>query len=106
MGIDKDLGVDLVYAWPIAESAVMGARATVKVLLSREIRQAPDPDAFMQGKVEEFRKAADAYPMAHSTFVDDIIEPAETRSVLLRSLEAILDERDGIEPARHGNIPL
>jgi acetyl-CoA carboxylase carboxyltransferase component len=106
MGIDKDLGVDLVFAWPIAESAVMGARGAVKVLFGREMKEAGDPEDFLRRKVEEFRKAETAYPMAHSTFVDDIIEPEETRHVLIRSLEAILGERGRIEPATHGNIPL
>jgi len=106
MGIDKDLGIDLVYAWPIAESAVMGARGTVKVLYRKEIEEAGNPEEFFRAKVEEFRRAATAYSMAHSTFVDDIIDPARTRDVLIRGLESITSERRFPGPAAHGNIPL
>ena len=107
MGIDKDLGVHVVYAWPIAESGVMGARATVKVLYRDEIKLARDPEAFYREKVEEFRGSTNPYIMAHSTFIDDIIEPAETRRRLIASLEVLLSKRR-ISPdkTRHGNIPL
>ena len=106
MGIDKDLGVDVVYAWPIAESAVMGARATVKVLFKNELKEAKDPERFINEKIKEFKEAATAYPMAYSTFIDDIIEPAETRDILIKTLESILSERKKIKSSTHGNIPL
>ncbi len=107
MGIDKDLGVHVVYAWPIAESGVMGARATVKVLFKDEIKAAPDPEAFFEEKVEEFRRTASPYIMANSTFIDDIIEPAETRARLIATLEILLSKRKiPKEKTPHGNIPL
>lgn len=106
MGIDKGLNVYLIYAWPIAESAVMGARGTVKVLYRKEIEEAGNPEELFRAKVEEFRRAATAYSMAHSTFVDDIIDPARTRDVLIRGIESITSERRFPGPAAHGNIPL
>ncbi len=107
MGIDKDLGVHVVYAWPIAESGVMGARATVKVLFKNEIKSAPDPEAFFRDKVEEFRESTSPYVMAHSTFIDDVIEPAETRRRLIATLEVLLAKRKiPSDKTPHGNIPL
>ncbi len=107
MGIDKDLGVHVVYAWPIAESGVMGARATVKVLFRDEIRAAKDPEAFFEAKVEEFRRTESPYIMANSTFIDDIIEPAETRARLVATLEVLLSRRNIPKgKTNHGNIPL
>ncbi len=107
MGVDKDLGVHVVYAWPIAESGVMGARATVKVLFKDEIKAARDPDAFYEAKVEEFRKTETPYIMANSTFIDDIIEPAETRARLIATLEVLLSRRKIPKgKTNHGNIPL
>ncbi len=107
MGIDKDLGIHVVYAWPIAESGVMGARATVKVLFKHEIEAAPDPSAFFEQKVSEFRKTEDPYMMANSTFIDDIIEPSETRARLISTLEVLLAKRKKLTgKVNHGNIPL
>ena len=107
MGVDKDLGVHVVYAWPIAESGVMGARATVKVLFKDEIKAARGPDAFYEAKVEEFRKTETPYIMANSTFIDDIIEPAETRARLIATLEVLLSRRKIPKgKTNHGNIPL
>ncbi len=107
MGIDKDLGVHVVYAWPIAESGVMGARATVKVLFKDEIEAAKDPEAFFEEKVQEFRETTNPYIMANSTFIDDVIEPAETRGRLIATLEILLSRR-GLPKGKtnHGNIPL
>ena len=107
MGIDKDLGVHVIYAWPIAESGVMGARATVEVLFRDEIRSAPDPEAFFREKVAEFQKTVSPYAMAHSTFIDDIIEPSETRRCLIAALEVLLSKRRiSRDKTPHGNIPL
>ncbi len=107
MGVDKDLGVHVVYAWPIAESGVMGARATVEVLFREEMASAPDPEAFLDRKVEAFRQAESPYIMANSTFIDDIIEPAETRRCLITTLGILLAKRRIPEgKTNHGNIPL
>ena len=107
MGIDKDLGVHVVYAWPIAESAVMGAKATVKVLYKDEIRNAENPEAFFEEKVEAFKRSSSPYVMAHSTFIDDVIEPAETRGKLIDTLEILLSKKKiPTDKTAHGNIPL
>jgi len=106
MGIDKDIGVDHIYAWPIAESAVMGAEAIVKVIFRKEIAQAENPEEFTQKKVAEFKENADPYPMAYGELVDDIIEPRETRARLIVTLEALYGKRESKPTKRHGNIPL
>ncbi len=96
-----------VYAWPIAESGVMGAQTTVEVFFRDEIRSAKDPEAFFCEKVAEFQKTASPYAMVHSIFIDDIIEPAETRDRLIATLEVFLSKRRILrDKTRHGNIPL
>lgn len=106
MGIDKDIGIDHIYAWPIAESAVMGAEATVRVIYRKQIAEAENPEQFMEQKVREFNKVSGAYPMVYSELVDDVIEPRETRARLIATLEALLGKKEIRPPKRHGNIPL
>ncbi len=106
MGIDKDIGIDHVYAWPTGESAVMGAEAVADVIYGKEIKAAQDPAAFRKEKIRELKAAADPYPMAHGGLVDDIIEPAETRRRLFMSLAALTGKKEHRYPKRHGNIPL
>ena len=106
MGIDKDIGVDHVYAWPTGESAVMGAEAVADVIYGKEIKAAPDPAALREEKVRELKAAANPYPMVHGGLVDDIIEPAETRRKLFMSLESLTGKKENRYPKRHGNIPL
>jgi len=107
MGVDKDLGVHIVYAWPVGESAVMGAKATVKVLYKDEIKNARDPEAFFEERVDAFKKSSSPYVMAHSTFIDDVIEPAETRGKLIDAFELLLLNRKiPKNKTNHGNIPL
>jgi len=106
MGIDKDIGIDHIYAWPIAESAVMGAEATVRVLFREEIARAEHPDEFIRGKVAEFTENAEVYPMVYGELVDDVIEPRETREKLIITLEALSGKKESKPYKRHGNIPL
>ncbi len=106
MGIDKDIGIDHIYAWPIAESAVMGAEATVRVIFREEIARAENPDDFIRGKVAEFKENTDAYPMAYGELVDDVIEPRETRAKLIITLEALYGKKESKPIKKHGNIPL
>ena len=90
MGIDKDIGIDHVYAWPTAESAIMGAEAVADVIYGKEIAAAKSSEALRQKKIKELKAAANPYPMVYGGLVDDIIEPAETRSKLILSLESLL----------------
>lgn len=106
MGINKDIGVDHIYAWPIAESAVMGAEATVRVIFQKEIAKSKNPAEFIRKKVVEFKKTADPYPLVYGEQVDDIIEPRETRARLITTLEFLRGKKESKPIKKHGNIPL
>lgn len=106
MGIDKDIGVDHIYAWPTGESAIMGAEGVANVIYGREIAQSKNPEELREQRIKELKKAANPYPMAYGGLVDDIIEPAETRRRLIETLEAISEKEMVMPSKRHGNIPL
>ncbi|MFC1981736.1 acyl-CoA carboxylase subunit beta, partial [Chloroflexota bacterium] len=106
MGIDKDMGVDHIYAWPIAESAVMGAEASVRVIFRKEIAQAQNPEKFIRRKVSEFKETADAYSMVYGELVDDVIEPQDTRARLIATLENLQGKKESKPAKKHGNMPL
>ncbi len=103
----KDLGADLVYAWPTAEIAVMGAEGAVKVLFRKELKDAEDPKAKAAELNDSYRKKfASPYQAAENGMVTDVIEPAQTRAVLSLALRNTLNKRDTRPPKKHGNIPL
>jgi acetyl-CoA carboxylase carboxyltransferase component len=106
MGIDKDIGIDYIYAWPTAESAIMGAEAVAEVIYGKEIAKADDQETFRKEKIRELKEAAKPYPMVFGGLVDDIIEPWETRKKLIVTLESIIGKEEIRYPKRHGNIPL
>jgi propionyl-CoA carboxylase beta chain len=106
MGIDKDIGIDHIYAWPTAESAIMGAEAVVDVIHGKEIATADKPESFRKKKIKELKEAAKPYSMVYGGLVDDIIEPAETRQRIFMSLEHLIGKQEVRYPKRHGNIPL
>jgi len=106
MGIDKDIGVDHIFAWPTGESAIMGAEAVANIIYSKEIAETDDPETFRKKKIEELKEAARPYPMAYGGLVDDIIEPGETRRRLILTLESLTGKQEIRYPKRHGNIPL
>ena len=106
MGIDKDIGIDYIYAWPTAESAIMGAEAVAEVIYGKEIAKAHDQETFRKERIRELKEAADPYPMVFGGLVDDIIEPGETRRKLIVTLESIIEKEEMRHPKRHGNIPL
>ena len=98
---------DLVYAWPSAEIAVMGPDGAVNVVFRREIDAADDPDATRQRLIREYtEKFANPFVAAARGYVDDIIEPAETRARLIAGLEMLKNKRDTNPTKKHGNIPL
>jgi propionyl-CoA carboxylase beta chain len=102
-----DMGADVVYAWPTAEIAVMGAEGAVKVLFKREIAAAKDPKAKEAELVAEYRdKFASPYQAASKGMITDIIEPAQTRAVLAMALRNTLSKRETRPPKKHGNIPM
>lgn len=103
----RDMGADLVFAWPTAEIAVMGAEGAVKILYKREIAGAEDPKAADAAYVKEYRdKFASPYLAAAKAMITDIIEPAQTRSFVAMALRNTLSKRETRPPKKHGNIPL
>jgi propionyl-CoA carboxylase beta chain len=103
----KHIRGDINFAWPSAEIAVMGPKGAVEIIFKKEIESAPDPEKATEQKVAEYReKFANPYIAAERGYVDEIIEPQETRPKLIRSLE-ILDTKVDTNPKKkHGNIPL
>jgi acetyl-CoA carboxylase carboxyltransferase component len=103
----KSIGADLAFAWPSAELAVMGPQGAVEIVYRRELAEANDPAARRAELVEEYtEKFANPYIAAERGYVDDVIEPADTRKVLIRSLEMLISKREELPHRKHGNIPL
>jgi propionyl-CoA carboxylase beta chain len=103
----KHIRSDVNYAWPTAEIAVMGAEGAVNILYRRELDAAGDVAAVRAAKIAEYReKFANPYVAAQRGFVDDVIQPRETRTKLIRALASLETKRDRNPPKKHGNIPL
>ncbi len=103
----KYLGTDVNYAWPSAEIAVMGAEGAVNIMFRREINQAADPEAEQKRLAENYRlRFNNPYHAASAGYVDDIIEPRETRAKIIASLAALRDKYSPAPPRKHGNIPV
>ncbi len=103
----RDMGADLVYAWPCAEIAVMGAEGAVNVLYKKEISAAEDPQKRAAELAAEYReKFSSPYEAAAKAMITDIIEPAQTRGVVAMALRNTLSKRETRPPKKHGNIPL
>jgi methylmalonyl-CoA carboxyltransferase large subunit len=103
----KGLGADRVVAWPTAEIAVMGADGATEIVFRREIDGADDQDARRRELVEEYRETfANPYIAAGRRLVDDIIEPANTRTYLAQALESLHGKRELRPQKKHGLIPL
>jgi propionyl-CoA carboxylase beta chain len=103
----KHIRGDYNVAWPTAEIAVMGPKGAVEILFKKEIADAADPTAAMDARVSEYtEKFANPYVAAAHGFVDDIIDPRETRPRLIDALESLAGKRDKNPAKKHGNIPL
>jgi propionyl-CoA carboxylase beta chain len=103
----KHIRGDLNLAWPTAEIAVMGPKGAVEILYRREIAEAEDPEVRASELEAEFRETfAHPYLAARRGFLDDVIDPRETRSRLISGLEMLEEKRDRNPPRKHGNIPL
>jgi acetyl-CoA carboxylase carboxyltransferase component len=103
----KHIRGDVNLAWPSAEIAVMGPDGAVNVIARKELEQAPDPVKRKAELVDEYRtKFANPYIAAQRGFIDDVIEPRETRPRLINALEMLQNKRDANPPKKHGNIPL
>jgi propionyl-CoA carboxylase beta chain len=103
----KHIRGDLNLAWPTAEIAVMGPKGAVEILHRKEIAEADDPEERTRELEEQFRdKFAHPYRAAARGYVDDVIDPRETRGRLVSGLEMLEDKRDRNPPKKHGNLPL
>ena len=103
----KQLRGDMNYAWPTAEIAVMGGAGAVEVLYAKEAKDAPDPKAFMAEKEAEYTKLfANPYNAAKYGYIDDVIEPRNTRFRIIRALQQLQTKKLTNPAKKHGNIPL
>ena len=103
----KHIRTDVNFAWPTAEIAVMGPEGAVNILYKRELDSADDPDRLRAERVAEFReKFANPYVAASRGFVDEVIQPRQTRARLIAALAGLETKRDRNPPKKHGNIPL
>jgi acetyl-CoA carboxylase carboxyltransferase component len=103
----KHIRGDLNLAWPTAEIAVMGPEGAVEIIFRREIQGASDPAARKAELAAEYReKFANPYIAASRGYIDDIIEPRDTRARLINALNVFQNKRDHNPPKKHGNIPL
>src|SRR4029079_9163327 len=103
----KHIRGDLNLAWPTAEIAVMGPEGAVNIIFRKELAQAVDPVARKAELVAEYReKFANPYVAASRGYIDDVVEPHETRARLINGLEMLHNKRDSNPQKKHGNIPL
>jgi propionyl-CoA carboxylase beta chain len=103
----KHIRTDVNLAWPTAEIAVMGPEGAVNIVYRRELMSAGDQAAVRQQKVEEFRdRFANPFVAAERGFIDDVIEPRETRPRIIRALRMLETKVDTMPRKKHGNIPL
>jgi len=104
---NKELGADLVLAWPSAQIAVMGAEGAANIVFKNEIKEAADPVAKRQEKVAEYEeKFNNPYRAAEMGYVDDIIEPATARQRIINGFDMLASKRQSLPAKKHGNIPL
>ncbi|MDX2133467.1 MAG: acyl-CoA carboxylase subunit beta [Saprospiraceae bacterium] len=103
----KHIGADMNFAWPSAEIAVMGAKGASEIIFKREIETAPDPAAKLLEKEKEYAETfANPYRAAARGYIDEVIDPAETRRKLIKAF-AMLENKAVARPRKkHGNIPL
>ena len=103
----KDLGADVVLAWPFAEIAVMGPDGAANIIFKREIEKSSDPAATRQQKINEYTSEfATPYKAAERGYVDDVIEPCYTRQRLISAFEMLATKKEKLPVKKHGNIPL
>ena len=103
----KHIRADINFAWPTAEIAVMGPEGAVNIVFRKELGAAEDKVSKRQEMVTEYRnKFASPYIAAEQGYIDDVIEPQETRPRLINALETLVNKREGRPRKKHGNIPL
>ena len=103
----KSIGADFAYAWPSAELAVMGPQGAVEIVYRRELVDSPDPAARRAELVDDYiERYANPYVAAERGYVDAVIDPADTRRVLVRALQLLASKREELPRRKHGNLPL
>ncbi len=103
----KQLRGDMNYAWPSAEIAVMGADGAVAVLYAKEAKEHEDPKKFLDEKKDEYTKLfANPYNAAKYGYIDDVIEPRNTRFRIIKALQQLQTKKLTNPAKKHGNIPL
>jgi propionyl-CoA carboxylase beta chain len=103
----RSVRADVVYAWPTAEIAVMGAQGAVNIIHRRELGDHPEAEERRRELVSEYETAfANPYVAAERGLVDDVIEPRATRPQLIKALAMLRTKREATAPKKHGNIPL
>ncbi len=103
----KHLGADINLAWPTAEIAVMGAQGAVNILYRKEIASATDAEAERKARIDEYQDTlANPYIAAERGYIDRVIFPHETRTMMIRALRTLRNKRATRPPRKHGNIPL
>jgi propionyl-CoA carboxylase beta chain len=103
----KYLGTDINYAWPSAEIAVMGPEGATNILHGKDLAKAEDPEAERARLEAEYRQRyLTPYAAAHAGYIDEVIEPAETRVKIINALRAIQNKAEQHPPRKHGNMPV
>jgi acetyl-CoA carboxylase carboxyltransferase component len=103
----KSIGADLAFAWPSAELAVMGPNGAVEILYRRELQDAADPEKRRAELIDDYtERFANPYVAAERGFIDDVIDPADTRMKVIAGLEMLKSKREELPHRKHGNIPL
>lgn len=103
----KEMGADMVFAWPIAEIAVMGGDGAVNIAFKRKIKEAEDPQAMREQCKKEYEdRFLNPYVAAARGYVNEVIKPEETREKLLKALKALRNKSVELPYKKHGNIPL
>ncbi len=103
----KHSGADINYAWPTAEIAVMGPHGAINIIFRKEIAEAKNPQQKHQELVAEYReKFASPYIAAQKGYIDEVIDPAQTRSKLISALESLATKREPRPARKHSNVPL
>jgi acetyl-CoA carboxylase carboxyltransferase component len=103
----KSIGSDLSFAWPSAELAVMGPEGATDIVYRREIQTAADPEARRTELIEEYKERyANPWVAAERGYVDDVIDPAETRAKIIAGMDMLRSKREELPRRKHGNVPL
>ncbi len=103
----KHLGADMIFAWPSAEIAVMGAKGAANIIYRTEINKAEDPEAERARKIHEYEELFNnPYRAAERGYIEAVIRPSETRARLIDAMHVLCTKSESLPPKKHGNIPV